>query len=53
LFTLNLKEMAKMVNSASMQNDYRGYLNQSALSRLLGNVKSDLIKSGDLKEECV
>ena len=53
LFTLNLKEMAKMVNSASMQNDYRGYLNQSALSRLLGNVKSDLMKSGDLKEECV
>lgn len=52
LFQMNLKTIAKIVNSASMTNDFRGSMNDSTLNRLLSNKKSEMMKNGDLKEEC-
>ena len=52
LYQLNLKTVAEIVNSASMTNNFRGSMNEATLHRLLANKKSELIKEGELKEEC-
>ena len=52
LYEMNLKTIAHLVNSTSMNTNYQGYFNDATLSRLLANVKSELMKSGELREEC-
>ena len=49
---LNLKTLAKLVNSTSMNNNFRGSINDAKISRIMANTKSDLIKKGELREEC-
>lgn len=51
-YQLNLKTLAKLVNSTSMNNNFRGSMNDATLSRIMANTKSDLMKKGQLREEC-
>lgn len=52
LYGLSLKNIAKMVNSASMNTDYSGYFNDATLNRMLANTKQQLMSDGLLQEEC-
>lgn len=52
LYDLNLKTLATYLNSASLNSNYQGTLNDAALSRILANKKEQLIQEGKLKEEC-
>lgn len=52
LYQLSLKSVAEIVNSAAMTNNFRGSMDAATLHRLLANKKSELIKEGELKEEC-
>lgn len=49
---LSLKNLAKMLNSAAMNNNFQGTMDDAAIHRVLSNVKSDLIKQGKLEEFC-
>lgn len=53
LYHMNMKTIAKLVNSASMNSNYQGYLDNATLHRMLSNKKSELLEKGLLKEECV
>lgn len=50
----SLKELANMVQSHTMQNTFSGRIDLAAgeAHRILANVKSELLKSGDLIEQC-
>ena len=52
LYNLNLKTLAQYLNSASLNSNYQGTLDDAALSRILANKKEQLIEEGKLKEEC-
>ena len=52
LYNLTLKEVANIVNSAVAENHNGGSLNASEISRIMANVKSDLLNKGLLREEC-
>lgn len=52
LYNLTLREVASIVNSAIAENHYAGSLNDSEISRIMANVKSDLLSKGLLREEC-
>ena len=44
-YLMNLKTLAKLVNSSTMISEKRGSLNDSTLNRIMGNTKSELIKN--------
>lgn len=52
-FGESLRNVGKLVNSKSMVNEGMGFIDSATLHRIMGNLKSKLMKSGDLKEECV
>lgn len=52
-YQFTLKTLANFVNSASMYSNFRGSMNNSTLSRIMSNTKSELMKNGDLREDCV
>lgn len=52
LYNLTLREVASIVNSAVAENHYMGSLDSSQISRIMANVKSDLLSKGLLREEC-
>ena len=53
-FNMSLKELVKSVKSTIMTTSFKGTLNMedSALHRKLNNIKSDLMKQKQLKEQC-
>lgn len=51
-YDLTLKTLAKIVNSQSMVNNFRGSMNDATLNRIMANTKSELMKNGDLREDC-
>lgn len=53
LYRMNMKTLAKLVNSSMMQNTFQTSLSDSMLSRIMSNKKSELMKNGLLKEECL
>lgn len=52
LYNLNMKQVAQIVNSALAQGRNVGSLDSSQVSRIMANVKSDLLSKGLLREEC-
>lgn len=52
LYNSSLKDVAKMVNSSTMENISNGYLTDALIHRTLANVKQELLENGDLKEQC-
>lgn len=52
LYQMNLKTIAKLVNSTSMNSNFNGSMNNATLNRILANKKSELMEKGELKEEC-
>ena len=52
LYSLSLKNIAKLVNASTMSLEFQGSLQDSYLNRILSNKKSELMNEGLLKEEC-
>ncbi len=52
LYNLNMRQVAQIVNSALAQGRNVGSLDSSQVSRIMANVKSDLLSKGLLREEC-
>ena len=52
LYRSTLEKVARIVNSREIFNNMTGTMSQSFVHRLLNNYKSDLLKSGKLKEIC-
>ena len=52
LFGKTLLDVAKLVNSDLIRNQFSDIWKNSRQHRSLNNAKSELIKSGELKEEC-
>lgn len=52
LYKSTLEKVAKLVNSREIFNSMTGTMSNSFIHRLLNNYKSDLLKSGKLKEVC-
>ena len=52
LYNLNMKQVARIVNSAIAQGRNVGSLDSAQVSRIMANVKSDLLSKGLLREEC-
>lgn len=52
LYNSSLKEVAKLVNSSTMENKAHGFLEDALIHRVMANVKQELFENGDLKEEC-
>lgn len=54
LYTKTFKELAQAVNSATLNNNFKGFINVegSELHRKLNNIKSDLFKKNQLEEYC-
>ena len=51
-YIMNLKTLAKLVNSSTMISEKRGSLSDATLNRMMANTKSELMKNKELKEEC-
>ncbi len=52
VYTMSLKQLAQKVNSAAMNNDFKGCMTDSEVHRILQNEKAELMESGKLKEFC-
>lgn len=54
IYTRSFKELAQAVNSAALNNQFKGFINVegSELHRKLNNIKSDLFKKKQLEEQC-
>ena len=52
LYNMSLKTLARLVNASTTQSEFYGSLQQSYLSRIMSNKKSELMNEGLLKEEC-
>ena len=52
IYNMSLQDLAKAVNSRLMTSTLNINLQDAALHRELGNIKEDLLKKGDLREEC-
>ena len=50
---MSLTDLAETVNSQLLEANFYGSLDDAALHRVLANTKSDLMKTGDLREDCV
>lgn len=53
LYKMSLTDLVETVNSQLLEANFYGSLDDAALHRMLANTKSDLIKNGDLREDCV
>lgn len=51
-YIMNLKTLAKLVNSSTMISEKRGSLSDAMLNRMMANTKSELMKNKELREEC-
>lgn len=51
-YIMNLKTLAKLVNSSTMISEKRGSLSDATLNRIMANTKSELMKNKELREEC-
>ena len=51
-YIMNLKTLAKLVNSSTMISEKRGSLSDATLNRMMANTKSELMKNKELREEC-
>lgn len=52
IYGMSMKELAQRLESATMNNDFMGRLQDAEIHRTLQNYKSELIESGKLKEYC-
>lgn len=52
LYGSSLREVGKLVNSSTMVNTRRGFLEDALVHRVMANVKQELFENGDLIEEC-
>ena len=52
LYKLTLAKVSKIINSSEVFNNMSGTMSQAFIHRILNNKKSDLLKSGKLKEIC-
>lgn len=52
LYQMNMKTLAKLVNSSAMTNNFQTTLTNSMLSRIMSNKKSELMEKGLLREDC-
>ncbi|WP_415989779.1 hypothetical protein [Intestinibacter bartlettii] len=50
---MSLADLVETVNSQMLETSFYGSLDDAALHRVLANTKSDLMKKGDLREDCV
>ena len=53
LYRMSLADLVETVNSQMLETNFYGSLDDAALHRVLANTKSDLMKKGDLREDCV
>jgi hypothetical protein len=49
---MSFKQLADVVNSELIHGDNLGSLDDASLHRMLSNKKSELMKNGDLREDC-
>lgn len=52
-YQFTLKTLANILNSSSIQSKFKGSMTDATLNRIMSNTKSELIKNGDLREDCV
>jgi hypothetical protein len=52
IYNMSLKDLVKTVNSRLMSTTLHLNLEDAFLHRELGNLKEQLLKKGDLREEC-
>lgn len=52
LYNMSFKQLADIVNSELIHGDNLGSLDDASLHRMLSNKKSELMKNGDLREDC-
>lgn len=52
LYLLSLKQIANIVNSSSLNNNFQGVIDQSTVKRMLSNKKMELMKNNLLQEDC-
>lgn len=52
LYAMDMKSLASRLNSAALNNEFYGKLDDAEIHRILQNKKSELLKSGELKEYC-
>ena len=52
LFNMSLADITKSVKSQLLESKFSGSLDDAALHRMLSNKKSELMRKGDLREEC-
>lgn len=53
LYRMSLADLVETVNSQMLETSFYGSLDDATLHRVLANTKSDLMKKGDLREDCV
>lgn len=53
LYKMSLSQLAKILNSQTLEYKTLCSLDDAALHRILSNEKSELMKKGDLREECL
>lgn len=53
LYNMSIKQLAKTLHSMMLNPVPMGSLDDASLHRMLANKKSDLMKNGDLREDCV
>lgn len=51
-FDMTFRELGAVVNAHNMENTIQSYVDGAVMHRILANKKSDLMKSGNLIEEC-
>ena len=49
---MSLRELAEAVQSSSLNTPSLSTLDDAALHRIMANIKSDLMKTGELEEYC-
>lgn len=52
LYSMSLSELTNVLNSNLLESNFSGSLDDAAQHRILANTKEELIKKGDLREEC-
>ena len=52
LYSMSLKQLAQTLNSDLLENNFYGSLDEEQMHRMLANTKEELIKNGDLREDC-
>ena len=52
VYNMSLKQLAEAVNSATMNNTFKGSITDAETHRILSNKKQELFEKGDLKEYC-